>query len=289
MATATFDLVVLNVAPTVVAGTAATISEGSQFLGGGFFTDPGADDWTATVDYGDGSDDQQLALGAGKTFVLSHVYADDGRYAVRVKVVDEEGAVSSSRFDVTVVNVAPMLAELILNQTTIDESGTVELSGSFSDAGVEDTHTVQIDWGDSTRSPGVVDQEARVFSASHQYLDDKADGYTISVILADDNDAHTTASTSVAVANLAPTVLTQTATVTVTESSTATNAGTFHDLGDDTVTMTASIGTVTQNDVDKTWSWSYTPADGSSGSLTVTITASDGEGGTGRPHSIWSS
>jgi len=42
------------------------------------FTDPGADTWTANVNYGDGSGVQPLVL-TGKTFSLSHVYADMAR------------------------------------------------------------------------------------------------------------------------------------------------------------------------------------------------------------------
>ena len=36
------------------------------------FTDPGADTWTGTVSYGDGTGARALRLHADKTFVLSH-------------------------------------------------------------------------------------------------------------------------------------------------------------------------------------------------------------------------
>jgi VCBS repeat-containing protein len=71
-----------NVPPAVDAGPDATIDEGSTFSSAGSFTDPGADTWTATVDYGDGSGPQPLAINPDKTFTLSHVYADNGSYAV---------------------------------------------------------------------------------------------------------------------------------------------------------------------------------------------------------------
>ena len=63
-----------------------SVNEGATFTSSGSFTDPGADTWTATVDYGDGSGDQPLSLGPDKTFTLSHVYADNGRYTVTVTV-----------------------------------------------------------------------------------------------------------------------------------------------------------------------------------------------------------
>jgi hypothetical protein len=67
--------------------------------------------------------------------------------------------------------------------------------------------------------------------------------------------------------------------VTVNEGSPATNTGTFDDLlGRATVTLTASLGTITRDDSTGTWSWSYTPADGPSGPTTVTLTATNSNG-----------
>src|SRR5262249_36468566 len=69
---------ITNVNPSVEAGPDATINEGDTLSRIGSFTDPGPDSWTATVDYGDGSDLQPLALNPDGTFNLSHVYADNG-------------------------------------------------------------------------------------------------------------------------------------------------------------------------------------------------------------------
>ncbi|TMD64031.1 MAG: LamG domain-containing protein, partial [Chloroflexi bacterium] len=60
-----------NTAPTVNALSNATINEGSAYTASGSFSDPNAGDaWTASVDYGDGSGKQTLALNADKTFNL---------------------------------------------------------------------------------------------------------------------------------------------------------------------------------------------------------------------------
>ena len=37
---------------------------------------------------------------------------------------------------------------LSLDAATINENGSVSLSGSFADSGALDTHTVLVDWGD---------------------------------------------------------------------------------------------------------------------------------------------
>lgn len=76
--------------------------------------------------------------------------------------------------------------------------------------------------------------------------------------------------------NTAPAVARDNATVTVNEGQTALNTGTFSDAeGNATVTLTASIGTITPNNGAGTWSWNYNTSVGET-STTVTITANDG-------------
>ena len=71
-----------------------------------------------------------------------------------------------------------------------------------------------------------------------------------------------------------PDVAANNATVTVNEAQTATNSGTFSDPNGDSVTLSASVGTVTPGG-GGTWSWSFLTNDGPSQSQTVTITATD--------------
>ena len=81
------SLAVANVAPLVDAGGDGAAVKGSPFTRAGTFNDPGADTWTATVDYGDGSGEQALAL-TGKTFTLEHTYTQGGTYTVIIQVQD---------------------------------------------------------------------------------------------------------------------------------------------------------------------------------------------------------
>jgi len=75
-----------------------------------------------------------------------------------------------------------------------------------------------------------------------------------------------------------PVLTSDNATVTVNEGQTAANTGTVKDGNRETVTLTASVGTVVNNG-DGTWSWSFTTSDGPAQSQTVTITGDDGKGG----------
>jgi uncharacterized delta-60 repeat protein len=67
--------------------------------------------------------------------------------------------------------------------------------------------------------------------------------------------------------------------VSANEGQIAANSGTVSDADGDALTLTASIGSVMDNN-DGTWSWSYMSDDGPSESQTVTITANDGNEGT---------
>ena len=75
-----------------------------------------------------------------------------------------------------------------------------------------------------------------------------------------------------------PTVTVDQASVTVDEGDTASNSGTYGDVDGDTVTVSATVGTVIKNR-DGTWDWSFDTTDGPEDSQTVTITASDGTAG----------
>ena len=108
---------VLNVPPTVTA-QGDNINEAGVATVRGTFVDPGTQDThSATILWGDGSPGQLVsvaALAAGVT----HVYGDNGAYAVTVTVTDDDGG---SGADVVMVNVA-----------NLDPTVTVDVSGAIS-------------------------------------------------------------------------------------------------------------------------------------------------------------
>ena len=99
-ATATLNVTVINVAPVVGAIPAASLDAGGAHTVAGSFTDPGADAWTATVDWGDGSSPGQAML-SGHDFSLVHVYPAAGTFTVTVTIADDD-AVGSTTQTVTV-------------------------------------------------------------------------------------------------------------------------------------------------------------------------------------------
>jgi hypothetical protein len=113
---ATASLTVANTPPTVSAGADATINVGDTLAAAGSFADLGADTWTATVDYGDGTGPQPLSLNADKTFALEHVYDQSGTFTVTDIVTDDESGEGSDT----------LLVEVVAPSLDVDANGTAD-------------------------------------------------------------------------------------------------------------------------------------------------------------------
>jgi len=299
------SVAVNDVAPSAVqvSLSAATINENDITWLSGSFTDPGTlDTHTVVINWGDGSGNTTLNLAAGVlTFGgAQHQYYDNpasGSYAITVTVTDDDGASGSGSTSVTVNNVAPANLQLSLNPTTINENGSTALSGSFTDPGTLDTHTVVINWGDGS-SNTTVNLAAGVLTfsgVSHQYLDTPPIGsYPVSLTVTDNDGASTSAGTSVNVSNVPPANIQLTLSqATINENDSTTLSGSFSDPGildthtvvinwgdgssNTTLTLAADVltfGGVSHQYLDN-------PASGSSYAVSVTVTDKDNGSGTG--------
>ena len=127
--------------------------------------------WTALVDYGDGSGTQALALDPDQTFQLNHLYRHEGEFTVVVRVVDASGSFGSDAFNVLVTNRPPISSDNLLeiSPARISENGLTTITGSFTDSGPDDTHTVLVFWGDGTSSFAVVTQVDELTRTVHRH------------------------------------------------------------------------------------------------------------------------
>jgi PKD repeat protein len=98
---ATTTAVIPNAVPVIGAIAGATLLQGESFTRTGSFSDPDPDQWTATVNYGDGSGTQAVAL-AGKGFTLANRYLAAGTHTVTVTVSDNDGGTNSGSAQVVV-------------------------------------------------------------------------------------------------------------------------------------------------------------------------------------------
>ena len=247
----------INVTPMAYFALEAVIDEGNTFTSSGYFRDADSQTWAATVDYGDDSEvqPQTLTLNPDKSFILSHVYADNGDYIVTVTVIETDGGgkTGSNTMTVTVNNVAPTVAAGA--DQTAEEGATVSLApAKFNDLGTLDTHTATIDWGDETPvENGAVTEVPSVppgdtagtdgeVSGSHVYADDG--DYTVTVTVTDDDLASSTPDTLiVTVENVAPTVNAGADQKVYEDDLVSLEPATFNDLGTlDTHTATIDWG-----------------------------------------------
>ena len=132
---------------------------------------------------------------ATSTFNLPYTYADDGTYSIKATVTDDDGgtdAVASMKMTTQDVdNVTPNLI-IRLDELTINEGETAVIQGLVADVGIDDEHTVTVDWDGPGLTYGdeVVTLVNGAFSATHNYDDDAptataSDMYTITVKVVD--------------------------------------------------------------------------------------------------------
>jgi hypothetical protein len=242
-AVAARDVTIRNVAPSItnLAVSSPVLENGTATLTGAY-TDVGTQDTHQfDIDWdGDGTFDQTVAV-TGGNFSVSHQYLDDNptgtvsdNYIINVLLRDDDGGEDLDSTNVTIQNVNPVV---VLNPLAIiSENGTATLTGTYTDAGTQDTHQLDIDWDGN----GVFEQTVIVtggaFTVTRQFLDDNptgtsSDTHNVNVRLRDDDGGVTTASLPLTVRNVAPTLADVTVTSPVVENGTATLTGTYADVG----------------------------------------------------------
>jgi PKD repeat protein len=127
--TAVAAVTVANVAPVIGAFSGASLLPRETYVASGAFTDPGADAWTATVDYGDGSGTSALAL-SGTSFSLSHVYAAAGVFTVTVSVTDDHATTTATQ-TVTVISQAQAVRNVIASVRALAAAGAISKNGAI--------------------------------------------------------------------------------------------------------------------------------------------------------------
>ena len=226
-----------------------------------------------------------LVSGAGASLSTSGLLtlpAIDGPATVPVTVRVSDGTASAERsFNVLIDNLAPTVGNLQLQEVRTGNQRQVSLSGAIADAGLPDTHTVQVDWGDGSSSAAVVDVLTRTFSASHSYtLGSATQDFTIVAKATDDDgDVGSASTVSRGGAGTAPEAVDDSATVAEDGTVRISVLANDRDAEGDALTL-QTLGTALHGSVvlNNDGTVQYTPAADFNGSDSFTYRASDASG-----------
>jgi len=235
--TATTTVIVTNTAPTANAGGPYTVAEGSETTLSGTGTDP-VDAVTLTWDLdGDGTfGETGGAAGRGNETGNNPSFNAPGlsgpaTVTITVRATDNNGASTDATTTVTVTNVAPTASAG--GPYNVPEGGTISLSGTATDPVDPVTLLWDLD-GDGTfgetgagATRGIESGATPVFNAAG--LSGSAT-VTVTLRAIDSNSASSVSTTTVSVANSAPTAEAN-GPYTVAEGSTTTLSGTGSDAG----------------------------------------------------------
>ena len=178
---------------------------------------------TVTIDWGDGSEPTTIPLSAGQdSFSATYQYQSNPAgvtseaYTIQAVVTDEEGQTATTSATVTVSDTGPQFTATgspAATPSTVDQGGTTTLTAEFTDSRPASDLTATINWGDGT-APSVLYNVFNeiaatstpgqyTLSAAHEYM--ASGDYNVTVSLSD-GTVTTTASTTVTVVHVAPTI-----------------------------------------------------------------------------------
>lgn len=191
-----FDLAVNNLPPDVAADqSSVTVDEGDVAANTGTVSDAGNDTVSLAAstgivtDNGDGTWSWSINTTDGPT----------ESQTVTIAATDSDGEDSYTMFDLVVSNVPPQITAFNSSAPMTNKSldGDVSIDGAFADVGVNDTHTVTVDWGDDSALQVITtDQLADTFAGDHTYTTGGIFTVTVTVT---DSDGDFTSSTTEAV------------------------------------------------------------------------------------------
>ena len=214
------SITIVNLPPKILGTLIQEANEGELLDLNLSVEDPGnMDTHSYYWDFGDGSSDSVLQT--------QHIFDDDGKYELLIKVTDDDGAVDSMKHEITISNLPPTLSASFVssskvqipqdqggsedmgninqsiditegdseqNSPTGDKDATVFFNAMVVDSGKVDTHTFIWDFGDGTSST-----EAKV---EHTYTSNGI--FPVSIIAMDDDRGSDTLSQTITITNVTP-------------------------------------------------------------------------------------
>lgn len=184
--TATIEMV-----PLLIEADRNSINEGEQItLSGRLFDQLPQIPNELRIQWDDSGPPQVVSIANGQqtTFQIEHIYADDSgpqtAYTIGASITGLAASTASHETDVQVVNVSPDF-DAGKNAESEVAPFLFARSISFSDPGIDDKHSILVDWGDKTETQYEVPLASRESDIRHEYA--AAGLYIVSVTISDDD------------------------------------------------------------------------------------------------------
>jgi hypothetical protein len=174
-----------------------------------------ADDFMATVDWGDGSTSPGFVRAAdsgGFEVTGTHTFTAAGNYTTTVSIVDTAGSTASATGSADVAANSDLpLTPTGLTLSSMEQSEFSGIVATFTDADPDanpDDFTAQIDWGDGFSTTGIIQPDGSMpgqfdISGVHTYSEEGSFSVTVSI-----NDRGGASAAGISTANVADAPLT---------------------------------------------------------------------------------
>lgn len=157
-----------------------------------------ASNFTATIDWGDGTTTAGVVSGSAGSFAVSgtHTYADEGTFAVKVTITDIANAQNASATGTATVGESDVLVGTGLTIAATQGMAFNGAVANFSDTNTTNTASdfiATINWGDASTTIGVVSGGSGTFTVSGSHTYTSAGTFPLTVTLTDDAPGTATA------------------------------------------------------------------------------------------------
>jgi hypothetical protein len=181
--------------PITATGASVSATEGQSFSGTvATFSDPDtsatASEYSATIDWGDGSTSAGTISGSGGNFTVSgtppHTYAEEGSFAVKVTITDVDNTSNTATTSSTATVADAALTAKGTTVSAVEGASTTQTVATFTDAdpaGTVSDYTATINWGDGSTSTGTIAASGSGFkvSGTHTYAEEGTDAITVTI------------------------------------------------------------------------------------------------------------
>ncbi|MFI4860309.1 MAG: PKD domain-containing protein [Phycisphaerales bacterium JB063] len=199
------SVTVNNVGPGVsgVTLSASSVDEGGSVTLSGNIDDAGvADTHGVVIDWGDGTTSVAVVDQVAGTFTADHTFADDSPTGtasdlstITITVTDDDTGVGDAVTGVTVNNLAPVVSAIVGPSEAV-RGQSLTYTGSFTDAGVNDTHTVVFEVRDASNNVVATSATGEV-----TFTPTTLGTHTVTMTVTDDDTGVGSSSTSTSVAS----------------------------------------------------------------------------------------